>query len=600
MIKRFLFHTLSSFTGTTIAMVIVGIVTAAIIGVAVAGLSGKSENKKTEVKKGCILTINLSGEIQECEKPFSPSLYMLTSGKFEVPQTLHDICTSLKEAAANKDVAAVYLKCGDLSAAPATFDAIRNAILEFRETTNGEKKVYAYAEDFNQGCYYVATAADSIFMNPEGSFALKGLTMTNFYFKDLLDKAGISMQIAKVGTYKSAVEPYTLTHMSEPARAQLDTMLTDMWHHITKNISGSRSGITPAILDSLIDRDNISFAPTELILNYKLVDGLLYDRQMKEKLAYASGGRTDKLNLVDTHVLLGKTKKAYKNYKSKKQIAVVYAVGDIEDGNDSQIDYNRFVPLINELADEEGVKALVLRVNSPGGSVYGSALIGEALDYFKSKGKPLIVSMGDYAASGGYWISAKADRIFADPMTLTGSIGIFGMFPCVEGTAKMLGVNADMVSTNPTASFPNLFKHLSENQHDVLQKYVERGYTKFIDCVAEGRHMAEERVRQIAEGRVWVGMRALQMGLVDELGGLDEAIAYAAKEAEMDKGYELAAYPEYDPSFFDMVMSGGVSAANLRTAIEKQDLSIIETYLVKRLTTRHPFQARMGEFAITL
>lgn len=600
MVKKFLFHMFSSITGTIIALMIVVVIFAAVIGGAVAGLSGSSNKKNAELRKGSILAINLDGEIQECEKPFSPSLSMLTDGNFKSPQTLKDIHAALKEAATNKDVAAVYIKCGDLSAAPATLDALRNAILEFKKLSKGEKKVYAYADDFSQGCYYVASVADSIFMNPEGSFAMRGLTMSNFYFKDLLDKVGVNMQVAKVGTYKSAVEPYILDHMSEPARAQLDTMLTNMWHHITDNICASRRGITPALLDSLIDRDNISFAPAELSMNFHLVDGLIYDRQIRQKLSYASKCKVEDLNLVETSTLLKKAKINDKNYNSEKQIAVLYAVGDIEDGNESQIDYNSFVPLINKLADDDQVKALVLRVNSPGGSVYGSALIGEALDYFKSKGKPLIVSMGDYAASGGYWISAKADRIFTNPMTLTGSIGIFGMFPCVEGTSRMLGVNVDMVSTNPEASFPNLFKSLSGSQQEVLQKYVDRGYAKFINRVAEGRHMKPERVRHIAEGRVWDGMKALQIGLVDELGGIDDAIAYAAKEAKIDNDYKLSAYPEYDPSFFDMIMSGGVSAASLKNAIRTHDNSLIDTYLINRLLSRSPVQARMGEFMICL
>lgn len=582
------------------AMMIGGVILAVVIGGVAASIGNISKDKKTVVKKGSILTINLSGEIQECEKPFSPSLSMLTSGNFDSPQILKDIMASLKEAATNKDIVGIYLKCGDLSAAPATLDALRNEILEFKKVSNGEKKVYAYAEDFNQGCYYVASVADSIFMNPEGNFALKGFSIPNFFFKGLLDKIGVKMQIAKVGTYKSAVEPYILEHISDPARAQLDTMISNMWLYVTENISASRKGVTPALINSLINNENISFAPTDVVLKNNLIDGIVYDRQMKQKLASASKCKVEELNLVDTYTLLKKTKTTDKNYDSKNQIAVVYAVGDIEDGNESQIDYNKFVPLINKLADDEGVKAMIVRVNSPGGSVYGSAQIGEALDYFKSKGKPLIVSMGDYAASGGYWISAKADRIFADPMTLTGSIGIFGMFPCVEGTARMLGVNIDFVSTNPGASFPNIFVPLTESQQEVLQRYVDRGYSQFVDRVAEGRNMTQERVRQIAEGRVWDGMKALQIGLVDELGGIDKAIAYTSKTANIGDKYDVVAYPEYDPSIFDMIINGGVSAGKLKAAIQQHDKSLVESYMTNRLLNRYPIQARMGEFSIIL
>ncbi len=598
MFKRFLFQTLSSFTGTIIAIVIGAVITVAVIGGVVASFSGDSKDTEAELKPGSILTINLDGDIQECEKPFSPNLAMLTSGKVETPQTLKEISAALKEAAENKDIVAVYLKCGDLAAAPATLDALRNDIIEFKKSTEGKKSVYAYADFFTQGSYYVASAADSIFMNPEGRMALLGLSVPNLYFKELLDKVGIQMQVAKVGTYKSAVEPYILDHMSDPARAQLDTMLTNMWQHITARISASRKGVTPALLDSLINRDHITFAHAELAVKSGLVDGLLYDRQIRQRLAVASQCPAEELNLVETKTLLKDVKPADKNYDSKRRIAVVYAVGDIEDGNESEIDYNKFVPLINRLADDDDVKALVLRVNSPGGSAYGSALIGEALDYFQSKGKPVVVSMGDYAASGGYWISAKADRIFADPLTLTGSIGIFGMFPCVSGTAAKLGVNVDVVATNPEALFPSLFEPMTPAQHEVVQAYVERGYDQFVTRVAEGRHMSAERVRQIAEGRVWDGRKALEIGLVDQLGGLGDAIAYVARSAEMGDDYQLAAYPEYDPSFFDMIMSGGVSAATLKSAMQTRDVAILEAYMVNRLISRNPVQARMGEFTV--
>ncbi len=597
MFKKFLFQTLSSFTGAIIAIIVGSVVLAAIIGGVIAGVSGGSKDVPAKVKGGSILTINLDGDIQECEKPFSPNLAMLTSGKFEAPQTLRDISAALKEAASNKDIVALYLKCGDLTAAPATLDALRNDILEFKKSSKG-KKVYAYAEDFTQGCYYVASVADSIFMNPEGAFALRGLAMQNFYFKNLLDKVGIKMQIAKVGTYKSAVEPYIMEHMSQPARAQLDTMLTNMWTHITTNISSARKGVSPQLIDSLINRENISFARADIAVKNKLIDALLYDREIKQKLADASKCKPEGLNLVEISTLLKNVRPADKNYDSKKQIAVLYAVGDIEDGNESQIDYNKFVPIINRLAEDDGVKAMVLRVNSPGGSVYGSAQIGEALDYFKSKGKQLVVSMGDYAASGGYWISAKADRIFADPMTLTGSIGIFGMFPCVEGTSKLLGVNVDIVATDPEALFPNLFRPLSDEQQAILQRSVSRGYDQFINLVAEGRHMSDKQVRLIAEGRVWDGQKALQIGLVDQLGGLNDAISYAAKAAKMGDDYQLAAYPEYTPSFFDMIMSGGMSAAELKTAIKTHDINAIESYMANRILSRKALQAHMGEFSV--
>lgn len=600
MFKRFLFQTLSSFTGAVVALVIGGVVLAAIVGGMMASLSGGSEQEEPKMKKGSVLMLKLEGDIQECEKPFSPDFTMLASGNFDAPQSLKELTASLREAAVNKDIVAIYLKCGSLIAAPATLDALRDQLIEFKKTTKGEKPLYAYADDFSQGSYYVASVADSIFMNPEGSFALRGMATQNFYFKNLLDKVGVKIQIAKVGTYKSAVEPFILDHMSVPARAQLDTMLTNMWGYITDKICASRAGLTREAIDSLINRDHISFARADLAARANLVDGLLYDREIKTKLSRASGCQVEHLNLVPTATLMAKVKPADKNYDAKRQIAVLYAVGSIDDGNESEIDYNKFVPIIDRLADDERVKALVLRVNSPGGSVYGSAQIGEALDFFAAQGKPVIVSMGDYAASGGYWISAKAKRIFADPLTLTGSIGIFGMFPCVEETAKMLGVNVDMVATDPEATFPNLFAPLTAEQQGVLQEAVNRGYDQFVARVAEGRHMSEAHVRQIAEGRVWDGQKALQIGLVDELGSLQQAIAYAAKAAAVDDDYELAAYPEYNPSLFDMIMTGGVSAGELKSALKARDTAVIEQYILNRILSRNRVQAHMGEFSVRM
>lgn len=599
MLKRFLFQSLTSFTGAAAALLLGAVLIALIVGGIISGFTGSSDDTKAEMKAGSILSISLDGEIAECEKAFTPSLSMLFTGKFEAPQTLKRISEALDEAAANKDITAVYLECGDLAAAPATLDALRKKIIDFRKATNGQKPVYAYAENFTQGAYFVASSADSIFMCPEGQFELSGLAVSAFYYKELLDKAGVKMQVSKVGTYKSAVEPYLLEHMSEPARAQLDSMNANIWAYIKDNIRASRPGITPELIDSLVSRDHITFARPSMAVRAKLVDGLLYDRQMKRKLAAASGKKPDELNIVEIATLMEKAQ-AEKPGNDKNSIAVLYAVGDIADGDENEIDYSKFVPIITKLADDDNVKGLVLRVNSPGGSVYGSALIGEALDYFQSKGKPLAVSMGDYAASGGYWISAKANRIFANPTTVTGSIGIFGMYPCIEGTAHRLGINVELVATNPGAIFPNLFEEMSPEQMEVLQAYVDDGYDRFVTRVAEGRRMDKEQVLRIAEGRVWDGMTARRIGLVDELGGLDDAIAYIAEKTGAGEDYSLQNYPEFHPSMMDMMMGGAVSAADLKMAFEKRDIALIETYFVKKLTARYPVQARMGEFRIDL
>lgn len=262
------------------------------------------------------------------------------------------------------------------------------------------------------------------------------------------------------------------------------------------------------------------------------------------------------------------------------------------------MNYEKLVPVITDLADDEKVKGLVLRVNSPGGSVYGSDQIGEALDYFKSKGKPFVVSMGDFAASGGYWISATADRIFADPLTITGSIGIFGLFPNVSGTLDKFGVNFQIVGTNPEADFPTGFTSMTDSQMKVLQDYVERGYDQFVTRVANGRNLPKEKVLAIAEGRVWDAQSALKIGLVDQLGYLQDAIDYVAEKAKTGKEYNLATYPKFEPSFMDMMMSGGVTVADLNDAVKYRKKEVLSTYMINRILSRNPVQARICDYYV--
>ena len=296
---------------------------------------------------------------------------------------------------------------------------------------------------------------------------------------------------------------------------------------------------------------------------------------MNKRLSEISGREADKLNFVSPRTLVSKTPWSTA-YNSKNQIAVLYACGEIADGNDNQINYEQLVPVIVRLADDEKVKGLVLRVNSPGGSVYGSTQIGEALDYFQSKGKPLAVSMGDYAASGGYWISANADKIFADPLTITGSIGIFGLLPNFKGTLDKLGVNVATVSTNPA------------------------GYDDFTSRVAKGRKMKKEQVLRIAEGRVWAAPTALRIGLVDSLAYLGNAIEWTASKAGVSDNYDVAAYPRVEPTIWNMIQLGSMSMADLKHAVDARDEEKLKIYLLRRILSRKPVQARMPEFKIDM
>ncbi|MDE6392913.1 MAG: signal peptide peptidase SppA [Muribaculaceae bacterium] len=599
MLKRFLLNMLSSFVGAWIALALF-ILSVVLLLVGLAGNMAISAGKGVEqVKSRSILTITLDGPIEEREAPFEPDLSIILNGRLDAPQTLDVICQSIREAAKNDDIVAIYLKCGSPSASPATLNAIREELIGFRKTTDGKKKILAYGDGFSQGCYFVASAADSIFMNPAGEMGLQGLSSSNFYMKGLLDRLGVQFQVVKVGTYKSAVEPYILENMSEPARAQMDTLLGTMWGYIRSQISESRKGLTASAIDSLVSQDYIAFSKAESAVKAGLVDSLVYEREMNRRLAAIAGREEKKLNFVSPATLVAGGQWA-SAYSSKRQIAVLYACGEIADGNSNQINYENLVPVIVKLADDDNVKGLVLRVNSPGGSVYGSTQIGEALDYFQSKGKPLAVSMGDYAASGGYWISADADRIFADPLTVTGSIGIFGLLPNFKGTLDKLGVNVATVSTNPGAAFPSGFRPLDETQLAVMQKYVDRGYDDFTSRVAKGRKMKKEKVLSIAEGRVWSAITAQRIGLVDSLGGLRDAVEWTAAKAGVRDNYDVAAYPQVEPTVWNLIRLGAMTMAELKDAVDARDEDRLKIYLMRRILSRKPVQARMQEFRIDI
>ncbi|MDE6681938.1 MAG: signal peptide peptidase SppA, partial [Muribaculaceae bacterium] len=329
-----------------------------------------------------------------------------------------------------------------------------------------------------------------------------------------------------------------------------------MWGFMREKICENRKKLTPEKIDSLINVVSITFAPVEDAVKSGLVDKAVYERTMDLRFAKLVGKKKDDLNFVSPSDLVASSE-FNAGMGGKNQIAVLYATGEIVDGSSSGINFEKLVPTITKLAEDDDVKGLVLRVNSPGGSAFGSDQIGEALDYFKSKGKPLAVSMGDYAASGGYWISCGADVIYADPLTITGSIGIFGLIPNGELLLEKIGVNPQFAGTNPQADFPTLYKPMDERQLQVVQKNVERGYDRFINRVAKGRKMPVQKVREIAEGRVWDAMKAKKIGLVDNLGNLEDAITWTAKKASVDGKYNLVVYPDFKPSFWNMVVDGG-------------------------------------------
>lgn len=596
MLKKFLLNALSSFVGAWLAIVLAGVA----VFMLIIGMAGNIALKSgvTEVLKSkSVLRISLEGSIEETEKATQPDPMAMVRGQLEKPQTLNVIVEAIREAANNKSISAIYLDCGAVAASTATLNAIREEILEFRKSG---KPVYAYADAMTLGSYFVASAADRIYFNPEGEIMMQGMSATNMYMKDLFDKIGVQFQVVKVGTFKSAVEPYIMQEMSEPARAQLDTLMTNMWGYIRNSIAGSRKNLTAAQIDTLVSVRNITFAPATDAVKYGLVDSLVYGRTMNDRFAWVTGRKADEVNYVSPTTLISEIPWA-DAYSSKNRIAVLYACGEIVDGNPGGIDYMTLVPIITKLADDKNVKGMVLRVNSPGGSAFGSAQIGEALDYFQSKGKPLAVSMGDYAASGGYWISAGADMIFADPLTITGSIGIFGLIPNFSQLASKLGVNFETVSTNPDAMFPTGYQPMNERQLAVMQRYVDRGYEQFVGRVAKGRRMSVNAVKRIAEGRVWDAMSAKRIGLVDSLGNLRKAVEWTAHKADIYSKYDIAVYPKYQPGFWDVLMdnAGAEVSETVAKAVAPDPEKVLVEY-VRRFMDKQRVQARMSNVRVTV
>lgn len=596
MLRKFLLNALSSFVGTWVAIVLLcGVSVMVTVGL-IAKL-GASKTPQEQVKKDSILKIVLEGEIEEISMPMDFDYTTLLSGNLEKKQSLAALTEAISEAAANKNIRGIYLLCNSIVASPATLNALRNSLLEFKESG---KPIIAYGDMLAMGDYYIATVADQLFLNPGGNLGLKGLGGATPFFKGLFDKLGVQFQVVKVGTYKSAVEPYISQKMSEPAKAQLDTLYGNMWNIILEGVSQQRKSLNPEKINEFINKEFIFIKPAKDVLKDGFVDGLYYERSMDSVIAASINKKIDDLNFVSPSVLVTE-ESMLAEVNPQNQIAVLYATGEIMDGgSENTINYQRYVPIIVKLAENDKVKGMVLRVNSPGGSVFGSEQIGEALDYFQSKGKILAVSMGDYAASGGYWISCGANRIFADELTITGSIGIFGLIPNIEGLLDKVGLNFEFVSTNPEATFPSLFKPLTSRQMEGMQEMVENGYDQFVERVAKGRKMSETKVRRIGEGRVWDAVTALKIGLVDEIGGVHDAIDWVAAELKIEN-YGISRYPRYDSKVWDFLPDIlNMKAYDDMQKIAGKDISPALVRKALHILERKPLQALMPEMEVRL
>ena len=579
----------------TVIGIIVAVVVIMFLGVlTIFGLASSSD-KDVVIEDNSVLMLELNGIISERTPESFPLdfLTQLTPMGEETTLSLDDITSAIKKAKENEDIKGIYLLAGTLEAQPASVEAIRDALADFKESG---KFIIAYADTYNQLEYYIASLADKVLLNPKGVLDWHGLAGMNIFYKDLMDKLGIEMQIFKVGTFKSAVEPYMLSEMSDANREQTAAYIGSIWQKFSDEVATSRNLSKDAL--NQIAEEGAMFKTGEELMAAGLVDSLIYKNDMRVYLNRYMGLEEDKKVSAYSVSDMRGVKRNTPRDRSGNIVAVYYAVGDIDGGGsvlpttDEGINSEKVIKDLRKLKDDDDVKAVVLRVNSPGGSAYGSEQIWYAISQLKEK-KPVIVSMGDFAASGGYYISCNADTIVAEPTTLTGSIGIFGIVPNFQAVTKKIGVNIDIEKTNSLADMGSGFRPMTETEKALMQKTVERGYDLFTTHCAEGRGMTQEQIDAIGQGRVWTGTMALERGLVDVLGGLDDAIEIAVKKAGIEQ-YTLKSYPEQEGGLLSM-FSDAVKDNTIRQQVLKGDAAKIfnDVYKISHLDKIDRIQARM-------
>ena len=470
--------------------------------------------------------------------------------------SLTQLLNAIDNAKKNPKIDGIYLTASAPVAGMASLSEIRQRLLDFRKSG---KFVVAYADNYAQAGYYLASAADELYLNPQGAVDLHGIASTTLFYKQTLAKLGVEMNVFKVGTYKGAVEPYTNTQLSDANREQMNSFTQALWSEILKDISVSRN-IEATALNAMVDEAPLFYTAKEYMQN-KLVDTVLYSREMKGVLnSYLDQDEDESISFVSVGEM-NRARAISRNRDIDGLVKVIYAEGNIIDGDDGVSGYGNINrTLASELirvAEDDDIDAVVMRVNSPGGSAFVSDVIWDAVEYVKSR-KPIVISMGDYAASGGYYISCAANYIYAEPGTITGSIGIFGMFPSFAGTAEKIALTYDGVKTNQYADLGNALRPLTDGEKALFQKMVEQGYDTFITRVANGRNLSKAMVDSIGQGRVWTGEQALERKLVDAMGGLDDAIVKAAALAKMTN-YKVVYNDRAELSWKKMLRSFGIS-----------------------------------------
>lgn len=542
---------LRSMLATIAGIIVVGFIFFILSLFTITGFIAMSESETT-VRENSIFLLDLTGNVSERyqQNPLDQIL-----GEKQTTYGLDDILSSIKKAKENENIKGIYLNAGAYNCSTASLQAIRNALVDFKESG---KFIVAYSGMYTQSAYYIASVADKIIVNPSGNIMWHGLSAQTMFFTDLLKKVGIEMQIFRVGTYKSAVEPFTETAMSQANREQTQAFVSSLWEQFVTDVSASRN-LTPERLNELADL-NMDFQPAETYIENGLADTLMYKDGVLTYLKKLTDCKEDQELSVLTLNDMTNVKRNTPKDKSGNIIAVYYAYGEIDSqadiAYDEGINSEKVIKDLRKLRENKDVKAVVLRVNSPGGSAYASEQIWREVSLLKEE-KPIIVSMGDYAASGGYYISCAATQIVAEPTTLTGSIGIFGMFPDVSKLVNdKLDIHIDGVKTNQLSDIGIINRPFNPEEQALIQNMVNEGYELFTKRCADGRNIPIEELKKIAEGRVWTGAMAKELNLVDELGGLDKAIAIAADTANVEN-YTILSYPAKEDIFTSLLNING-------------------------------------------
>jgi protease-4 len=549
--KQFFKFMFASFAGTLLTLLILLFV---FIGM-ITALVSMSEDSEVKLKPNTVLVADFSVPVSD-RSPKNPfENFDFSSFKSSNPIGLNDILKNIEKAASDPNISGIYLDLSEVSSGMANLQEIRQKLVEFKASG---KWIITYGESFSQGAYYLASVSDEIYLNPKGMILFKGLNSQIAFLKHMLEKVEVDMQIIRGpnNQFKSAVEPFMYEKMSDANRLQTEKLLNSVWSDMVADISASR-GISVAELNKAANELAVSNANKALEL--KFVDGLAYKDEILTKLrAKTDKTEKDKIEQVTlskyTNATVGEAS------KSKNKIAIIYAVGEIAggEGSDNSIGSEGLSKTIRKAREDDKIKAIVLRVNSPGGSALASEIIRREVELAKNE-KPFIVSMGNVAASGGYWISTNADYIFSDANTITGSIGVFGVIPNLQKLFNnKFGITFDKAMTNDNADFIDVMQPLSAFQEAKIQQEVVEIYNDFTSLVASTRNLRQTFVDSIGQGRVWTGTDALEIGLVDEIGGIEKAIAYAAEKAELGTDYRVTELPEQKDPFHQLIeeMSG--------------------------------------------